>query len=300
MSDDETVCFKCNADNCGACVDKKSDECSDCNQGYYLNDTKCVHVTSVDNCATYSTTDDECTSCNDNYWLNDTKCELVTTVDNCAVYSTYSDECYSCASGYGLVDEECSKCTVDNCISCYGDETTCTECNSGYTLHDNKCIECADSNCGTCDSDGKCQLCQEGYFMNKDFTCSKCADWCDQSSNNYDQKCIHSSDNCISSDYECELFDSDGKTCLECDEDFTLDNGKCYHYFSATGYDGKAYGCYSFDVEAYYDTVNDYTNHRYLNFESYEPVDGVCENPYLSKGTGIVVVCVLLVTLLLL
>ncbi|KAL7714716.1 hypothetical protein QTN25_007804 [Entamoeba marina] len=90
---------------------------------------------------------------------------------------------------------------------------------------------------------------------------------------------------------------TDGNTCLECDTEYTLDNGKCYHYLSATGYDGKTYGCYSFDVEFYYDEDGEHEE-RYINLKSYEPVDGVCENP--NKGIGIVIVSILLVTLLLL
>ncbi|KAL7714715.1 hypothetical protein QTN25_007803 [Entamoeba marina] len=131
--------------------------------------------------------------------------------------------------------------------------------------------------------------------MNKDFTCGKCADWCNRSPDDPDLTCTHSADNCYSSDETCDIFDSDGKTCLKCDDDdyyYSLDDGKCYHYISLIGYDGKAYGCYSFDV------VEDFD----INFKSYEPVDGVCENPFTNedKGTGIVIVSILLVALLLL
>ncbi|KAL7712193.1 hypothetical protein QTN25_010171 [Entamoeba marina] len=115
--------------------------------------------------------------------------------------------------------------------------------------------------------------------MNKNFTCSKCADWCDESSYDSDYACTHSADNCKSHG-SCIKRSSDGQTCLECDEDYTLDNGKCYSYVSATGYDGKTYGCYSYNIVTYYDEDYDEEEELEVDFKRYEPVDGVCENPY--------------------
>ncbi|KAL7714719.1 hypothetical protein QTN25_007807 [Entamoeba marina] len=86
-----------------------------------------------------------------------------------------------------------------------------------------------------------------------------------------------------------------------------------------TGYDGIDYGCLKYT----YSEADD----MYIDFESYEPVDGVCENPYTvvesssevnsdsstttsssvdsdsnneDKGTGIVIIAGVLLTLLLL
>ncbi|KAL7713761.1 hypothetical protein QTN25_008641 [Entamoeba marina] len=74
-------------------------------------------------------------------------------------------------------------------------------------------------------------------------------------------------------------------------KDYIRDNGKCYNYAKTTGYDGIDYGCYKFTLDT--------SDH--VIAEAFEPIDGVCENPYLSKdkGTGTVVVGIVLVTLLL-
>ncbi|KAL7712191.1 Uncharacterized protein QTN25_010169 [Entamoeba marina] len=274
-----------------------------CDDGYYLKDnTTCTAVTPVENCDTYEMYEDKCSECTSGYKVVDGKCSKCT-VENCGNCDSDVNTCDDCLYGYyyNLTTNECIERTnFDHCNHYYTNEDVCLGCESGYVLIDNACVSCSDQYCDVCDENLKCKLCQNGYFMNENFTCSQCADWCKESPDDSDYICTHSANNCYDH-YGCLKRSSDGQTCLKCDDDYyTLDNGECHHYLSATGYDGKAYGCFSFEVDTYYNEYYEEYDERYLNFESYEPVDGVCENPYLSKGTGIVVVSILLVTLLLL
>ncbi|KAL7717939.1 hypothetical protein QTN25_004639 [Entamoeba marina] len=109
---------------------------------------------------------------------------------------------------------------------------------------------------------------------------------------------------CVKLPAHCVSFISDPTNCEECEDGYlnnegcesgystTLDDGKCYEYTKITGYDEVDYGCIEFKIDGVNEMVTD--------VELYEPEDGVCENPYLSNGVGIMVVGICLTAILLL
>ncbi|KAL7718660.1 hypothetical protein QTN25_004024 [Entamoeba marina] len=57
-----------------------------------------------------------------------------------------------------------------------------------------------------------------------------------------------------------------------------IENGKCYTYGKATGYDGIDYGCYTYNIN--------YQKMTVIDVETFQPVDGVCENPYITEESS--------------
>ncbi|KAL7714732.1 Furin repeat-containing protein [Entamoeba marina] len=293
-------CVKCAIDNCKQCSYSDSSICSFCESGYYSSNNKCSKLTTVEHCSTYSVSEDKCSTCEDGYRViaSDNTCEQCA-VDNCMSCLTNPGYCSTCATGYQRngTDYTCVELPA-HCVSFISDPTNCEECEDGYFNNEGVCEKCSVDGCNDCsDNKEKCRLCQDGYYITEESICGKCADECVESVLHNQLTCTYSSYTCyvnpITNDW-CKRYNSNGSKCIECDSDFgtTLDDGKCYEYTKITGYDDVAYGCIEYKI--------DKVNEMLTDVELYKPEDGVCENPYLNNGFGIMVVGICLAAILLL
>ena len=195
-------------EKCFTC-DTSINECSSCNDGYYLPSDADIRIKcqkcSVDNCQTCSGTIDEdyCNSCYSGYFENyedgiikscDKKCETGSR-EKCLTCDTNQNICESCNIGYYLPSDAtdkkvCKKCSFDNCKSCSGTSKKyiCDSCSDGYfeNTEDGIIISCDlpcetgnEEKCLTCDMDHNiCETCNNGYFLPNDADnkkiCQKC------------------------------------------------------------------------------------------------------------------------------
>lgn len=129
-----------------------------------------------------------------------------------------------------------------NCIECYQNKGICQKCDTNYDLIDNKCkLKCSDQNCLDCELKDGSEICNQcfQYYHIKSNKCvlncniDHCAE-CSLSDNNLKcNKCINGYhlDNNICKinceDNNCNICSDDGKTCIECNTDKKLFNGKC-------------------------------------------------------------------------
>ncbi|KAL7714729.1 hypothetical protein QTN25_007687 [Entamoeba marina] len=278
---------KCISSSCGGCricSNNEGTECSKCYTGgdihYYKDENNYCQKNIIENCYWY---DDEggCKYCENGYRKNESslceKCE----VEGCMICTYDVTTCSHCLTGYYFDSGNCYKCP-SNCASCsYDDETTtitCNSCDSNYGLINNECNKCEDTSCKNCDGDTTlCRRCLDDSYILTNFTCDKCNEKCKY--NDYDgTKCIYLP-------YECGLYESgcikvdENGDCIECDNDFTLDNNKCYTFFAVTGIDGLDYGCYKYDPDTV-ELEND------IPLYYFEPVNGHCLNPFTTETSS--------------
>ncbi|KAM9328952.1 proprotein convertase subtilisin/kexin type 5 isoform 2-T2 [Gastrophryne carolinensis] len=185
-SADKKRCKKC-FPNCETCVGSRSDQCSSCKSGYYLNEETNSCTTNCpdgfylnenknlckkcnENCKT-CTAADICTECKHGLSLQGSKCAV--TCEDGKYYSVLKKECEPC-------HRLCATCTgpgIDNCINCakemlFEDGRCITSCSPEYYLAPSKangfktCKRC-DGSCLTCSGPGEknCTSCPEGYFL---------------------------------------------------------------------------------------------------------------------------------------
>ncbi|XP_063311099.1 proprotein convertase subtilisin/kexin type 5 isoform X1 [Pelobates fuscus] len=170
------VCFGGRTDQCTSCksgyyLNEESNSCiSNCPDGFYLNENKNVCRTCNENCKR-CTTEQICTECRHGLSLQGSKC--VVSCEDGKYYSVLKKECEPCHSS-------CATCTgpgIDNCINCTEDTLLeggrCVQsCSNGYYLDQTKpnvyrtCKKC-DASCLTCSGPGDktCISCPEGYVL---------------------------------------------------------------------------------------------------------------------------------------
>jgi len=166
--------------------------CSSCDSGHLLSATgdACTAVEShVTNCATW-TDISNCATCSGNFVLatnTDSKsiCES-SGIDHCLVaVAGTPNTCSSCADGFILRDGTCvsPKISIQNCRLYEDPSEDCVECYPGNVLSADKrlCLsriaeagdQCALAHIKS-DEKPTCNVCQFGYSMNADGTCSQC------------------------------------------------------------------------------------------------------------------------------
>ena len=225
-------CYKC-IEGCSKCINNQT--CDYCISGYELDaDNKCILTNNFDyNVNTYQNykaqliefffpeelvvntptekatdliTSEPSTEPTEDILIP----ELIDCDINCAKCFDNNGICLECEQLYILEGNECIKhCSDEKCLDCYlvNEKEYCSQCQSGYTVKDGQCsLICTDNKCQKCDLLGSiqyCQKCKSSYRL-KD---GNCLERCE------DDDCVNCSD--------------DGKTCLECEEDKKLFEGKC-------------------------------------------------------------------------
>ena len=110
----------------------------------------------------------------------------------------------------------------------------CNKCPNGSYFNGNECEKC--SNCLICNN-GKCELCESGFILNE-FKCinsneiSNCEEFseisCLKCSNGYYYDTIETNCKLCSEEIEGCLECLNSTTCLTCNNETYLENGKCY------------------------------------------------------------------------
>ncbi|EWS75215.1 leishmanolysin family protein (macronuclear) [Tetrahymena thermophila SB210] len=267
---------QCNPDcdiSCKTCQKPKdANQCLSCNDGAFLDGTKCTLCTSpcktcdtlstkCSSCVTNYTYDNsknqcnpdcdascktcsnpkdanQCLSCNDGAFLDGTKCTLCT--PPCKTCDTSSSKCLSCIPSYQL-DNSNNKCNPTCDVSCKTcsqpiDPNSCLSCNDGFFLDGTKCSACS-SPCKTCDSSStKCLSCVANYTY--DSSKNTCSPICDSSCKNCSKPndpnaCTSCNDGsfldgnkCTVCTSPCKTCDTQATKCLSCITDYTYDSSK--------------------------------------------------------------------------
>ncbi|KAK3091329.1 hypothetical protein FSP39_018982 [Pinctada imbricata] len=169
---------KCNKRCSEGCVSCASfGECSSCQKGYDLIDSKCLK---------------KCINCLEESCDKDGICNL-----GCKdgwygflCHSKCSNECKTCHDGQGWICSscndgsyglQCEKSCPSTCVSCQVDKTTkkltCNSCKRGYSVPEKDC-SCTNTKCVTFASSStdnkKCSVCTEGWYPNKEGFCCPC------------------------------------------------------------------------------------------------------------------------------
>jgi len=184
-----TECRICNS-SCSTCEDGgQSHHCISCAVGFFRTKqdvqqgftSKCERCGSASSCLFCETQD--CNQCNIGYYLDDGDC--LTCPVGCSTCSS-ATVCLSCATGRYLKKGEgnsvsCTLCNGSNentsepCHRCLRGQ--CTLCHSDYSLT-------RDGQCGDCNTDdlckpdhcinNKCEECIDGYYLNSQSQCLRC------------------------------------------------------------------------------------------------------------------------------
>lgn len=243
-------CVPCALDNCKACNGIGVNDCTECNDGYYLHtfSTGAKECKVCEGGCTICSTATICSSCKEGYFLNTksecenchppctncsgsdgsicSKCEdkyYHTTDDKCLSCNSPCDtcfgpsatECNTCADGYHLFGSSCLECTPP-CLTCTAQSLTeCLSCVDKHYLVGNKCKECK-APCENCQgSETQCTSCLEGYYITGQ-TCTPCPTGCatctSSGSTTQCQKCI---DGYIKTGSSCEKCGEGCATCVD-------------------------------------------------------------------------------------
>ena len=253
-------------EKCKTCDNNNKKNCLTCNYGYYLPLTeekqKCISCKALGYCLNCNSNNNSviCSQCENGYMLNENKCEKEEIIEDCTIGENekcktcnsdpnLKNECLECNEGYYLPSDgnkkTCQSCaTIQNCIECSGtkDSIQCLKCEERYSLIDNKCINnyCNIGNeekCASCKTEiGKtkeCATCNEGYFIPDDtnpYICTQCSTLnCKTCSGPLNQeKCYECKEgfNPIKVSYNDVIS---VRSC-ECPSDLRLFNGKCVEY----------------------------------------------------------------------
>ena len=240
-------------DSCKSCSGDKENECLTCNEGYKLENGKCIknncYETCID-CKNISTDEKEqnCTSCKNNKLFQEDKGNCI---DKCL--NGYYEKDKYCKNCY----EDCETCnkggneTINNCTTCKDNTKLLQEDNgncidkclkNGYYEESNHCKNCYKDcetcnkggnetihNCNTCkdktklfqEDKGNCiDKCLDGYYE-KDKYCKNCNSNC---------KTCNNSINCTSCNDKMFLINDTQKCLNECDISYYKNDSerKCY------------------------------------------------------------------------
>lgn len=125
-----------------------------------------------------------CKECNPDYVLTQSQKSCVpflTKIKNCSIYNNTATDCAVCKDRYYLINENtCELGKIQNCVV-YFSQLSCRTCEANYlrikAKNDNyKCFAKPDLNCLNFDESSQdisllsCQMCNYGYFFNKNQT----------------------------------------------------------------------------------------------------------------------------------
>eukprot|EP00824_Muranothrix_gubernata_P021680 TRINITY_DN4811_c0_g1_i1.p1 TRINITY_DN4811_c0_g1~~TRINITY_DN4811_c0_g1_i1.p1 ORF type:complete len:380 (-),score=54.26 TRINITY_DN4811_c0_g1_i1:53-1192(-) len=224
--------------NCESFNKNNNSLCELCSPHFLLNNEATACTECINKCLNCKNSTDNCTICDPGYYLKDSKC-LPCEKRNCATCDEDGKGCSVCMTGFileGLFGKSCKACP-DNCNVCEK-ESKCSVCNAGYYLtDDNICKKCSSPGCQSCPKD-YCNGCQAGYMMefaakqSKKTCTNKCAGYTDLIGSKcyIDSKCPSGSSvdkyqRCKICGSNCEDCDPDAQStwiCEECNKDYQL------------------------------------------------------------------------------
>lgn len=179
---------------CARCTENAtcSNQMTNCNSGYYLNNSSCVI------CPANATCSNNNINCNPGYSLNGNVCTIAACSDGCET-CTSATQCTKCQPGYGTDITKANQCTAcdSSCATCQfgNNKNFCTTCpaNSSYSpaavtglggttpvvALGGQCTPCptgSSSNGGT----SQCTICDKGYGQqdSNGTGCVKCDSSC--------------------------------------------------------------------------------------------------------------------------
>ena len=123
------------------------DKCIACEFDYFLSEGDCLErVDKVDNCATYVVDQELCSECEEGYQINETGTECILLPDNCIEYESVDAEtgnvtCAKCGDKHYVAEGVCVMGSVDFCKTYVVNQDTCEKCEENYALDGNTCVE---------------------------------------------------------------------------------------------------------------------------------------------------------------
>lgn len=159
-----------------------NNQCTTCNDGFYLVNGKCLSGTQTGcNPANYTSNKDECTQCMPGYYLDQNKFCKPYTVDNCkgttnSGFLPTEDGCEDCLPGFFKYNntsntndpknKKCFKIKIPNCVKSQDLGTNCTECAAGY-FGTTECLLMFVQYCKEYSTTAnECAKCHLGYQLN--------------------------------------------------------------------------------------------------------------------------------------
>jgi hypothetical protein len=226
--DANSNCLSCST-GCSTCL--SSDNCTECESNYFLNDTECIScIHNCKNCSDNST----CEECDSGYVYNLNECVLNCSQPSCLACPNDSSLCSECDLEYYLnsSDSTCYQCEA-NCMNC-SDSDTCIECNNGFELDDtNTCVRiCNQTSCKVCANHSEeCTECKPEYYLNStddqcyacEANCKNCSDsvMCNECNNGFD---LDDTNTCvrICNQTSCKVCANHSEECTECNPEYYL------------------------------------------------------------------------------
>jgi hypothetical protein len=206
-----------------------ADQCSECHDGYYIDDFgRCIEGT-LPNCLKYKS-EKECSQCTDNYFVEKATsfssvsdiiapC-AIRTVTNCKVYNPHVDQCLECFITEYLdtsTDNElaCTARTKTVCDVFNPVDDTCLVCSPGFYMAEGECKVIEISGCSIYDPvSSSCLGCLPQYYAS-----NNCADLTDAPDGCF--ICLaHSS-------FNCKVYHELVDECVVCDDGYYNDGGVC-------------------------------------------------------------------------
>lgn len=281
---------------------------NDCSSISTPTSLECAACTS--NCMT-CTTVDNCTDCEDGYYVSTLGTCIACTVTGCQICP--NDNCVQCSAGKQLTtttnqdsstSKSCNSICIAGCIQCV-DGISCQKCEKNYysytDAHGNvNCGKCSDTlfQCLTCNSNNACVQCVDGYYLNNS-SCVQCpvgcvacssADVCLTCSDNYILNIINTSsqvcvptcpDNC----FQC----NNPNNCTVCNSGYYWDSSSCQQCPSLCAECTESDQCTSCLSTSYLETLNSASFPKFCNPCSLNCID--CSKVAISGTTNSTLVC---------
>jgi len=238
-------------------LDVNGNSCgTSCPNGEYLFSPSGVCINQCDS-NIYVSTGTICQLCKDKdsstpyKLINGTDC--LSSIPDGAEYYNENLKLLKCKEGYHLENNQCLQDCYELCKTCSEKSTDeenqkCTGCISGFVLNkttgncqcergnekkEKTCIKCGNS-CGSFQLNScKCESCNIGYYLTKDFKCEECKSPCltceDEASKctSCDEKHFLDNNHCNDCPAKCGNFIENSCKCESCDEGEYLDSFYC-------------------------------------------------------------------------
>jgi hypothetical protein len=206
---------------------KDLDSCSECIQGYYIQNNQCVPVNLAENCLNYNGITGACQECSNKYYLDENNSNTCTAriksleIKHCLQTNPRQDTCQQCSDNFELTQNDivCVP-KIENCLSYIvlvvdpqGDhQYKCSKCGDTYYLNvslnggKGECIKGSIQNCRKYLTEkDECSECDFSYYLSSPTECLQ---------SNLD----HLPDNCSKTD------SSKPDTCTQCKTNHILIN----------------------------------------------------------------------------
>ena len=231
---DSWSCFQC-ADGCLRCFGPSQEECTECQDGFFLDGQKCMQ-----NCPSHTLSDDMNRKCVPCYEECDTCNQTVSHCLTCkpGFYLSYGSCVHDCPDGtfHDDIMKKCSLCQ-STCDRCLESSSHCTHCSPQFLLDGQSCVQScpvgkyADRQVGLClscphecstcigQSSNQCLHCSDGYLLHVTSCVSSCPNH--TFADNISASCVDCHPSCVA----CVGPNEDN--CTVCSKDLVLAGGHC-------------------------------------------------------------------------